>query len=651
MKTIKHIKRVASLTLAGLLIATPMVSQVFAANNTAVTSVRETTNLAIRKLMYEGDKKEDFIQNTGQEIELDQTVKAYNPVEFGTVEFTLYKIQDISNENIQNKSAQEIANEVEQAVNNGKALPYGAENVETKEVNDQGIALFEGVTYNKNTGYVVVETKSSKLVKEKSKPLFVQLPLANTDGTGYLDLETVSLYPKNNVEKLNLDFTKYVLRNGETAETTLENIDFKLYFGQPGEGVVIQDAEGNDKVYTTDVEGKITLEDLIVGDYYLVEQAKEGLVEDGQLEEEQEEKLIIGGEAHNDEYNKLTFSIDADGNITTSETFNKYINFEKPTHEKKILNETKDLDLSETKRNSYTKDELINFSVSTIIPENSKDYSVLEITDELQLDDTLSNHLEFDKETFEVKTKEGKELTEDEDYTLTFDGNNKFVLSLIKYEKGTSEEVQNTDEVTLNYSARFLADAEVTPNGDYSNEARMSYNNTPNKNNKTRTIPSEEKFTTYGFSVKKVDDGVFSSNLLQQALEGAEFHLLNEKGEVFTGFNKDKAEFEEKAENPFVLKSDENGIIKLDGLQSGKYTLKEIKAPEGYRLPANPNTEIEVKDNTHKEGVLDNIENQRDADLPITGTEQAVIAMTTAVVALGSAGTFMFVSRRKKEEQ
>lgn len=179
----------------------------------------------------------------------------------------------------------------------------------------------------------------------------------------------------------------------------------------------------------------------------------------------------------------------------------------------------------------------------------------------------------------------------------------------------------------------------------------MSYNNTPNKNNKTRTIPSEEKFTTYGFTVKKVDDGVFSSDLLQKPLEGAEFHLLNAEGEVFTGFDKDNAEFEENAENPFVLKSDANGVIKLDGLQSGTYTLREIKAPEGYRLLANPDTEIQVKDDIHTEGVLKDIENERNEDLPITGTEQAVIAMITAVVALGAAGIFMFVSRRKKKEQ
>lgn len=641
---------ILSLTLAGLFAAMPMIPHVYAANTT-IASVRATTNLAIRKLMYEGEKKDDFIQNTGQEIVLDQTVKAYNPKEFGTVEFTLYKIENVSKTNIQNKSAQEIANEVEQAVIDKTDLPFGAVKVETVAVNDQGVALFENIDYNKSIGYVVVETRAPKTVKHQSKPLFVQMPLAKADGSGYIDLETVSLYPKNNVEKLNLDFTKYVLRNGETAETTLENIDFKLYFGNPGEGKVIQDVDGQDKVYTTDVEGKITLEDLIVGDYYLVEQAKEGLVEDGQSVEEQEEKLIIGGEAHNDEYNTLTFSVDNDGEIITSDTFNKYINFEKPSHDKTILNETKDLDLSETKRNSYTKDELIDFGISTVIPENSKDYSVLEITDELQLDDTLSNHLAFDETTFEVKTKEGVKLTEGEDYTLTFDGTNKFKLSFIMGEKGTSENVQVTDEVVLNYSARFLADAEVTPNGDYSNEARMSYNNTPNKNNETRTIPDEEQFTTYGFTVKKVDDGVFSSNLLQQALEGAEFHLLNADGEVFTGFDKDNAEFVENAENPFVLKSDANGVVRLDGLQSGTYTLREVKAPEGYRLPANQDTVIEVKDNTHTAGVLGDIENQRDEDLPITGTEKAVIAMTTAVVALGAAGTFMFVSRRKKEEE
>lgn len=601
-------------------------------------------SFTIHKLMYNNKTvKEDFIKNTGDELKItDPDIKAYDKAKYGDVGFTLYKL---NKSKISKKTPAQVASEVEKAVLDKAELPYGAEKVgEEVKVDEDGNAYIMTYDAYSPQTYVLIETTSSKLVKAKAKPILIQTPLMK-DGKEYNLISGIHLYPKNQVEELNLDFFKYAQDNKETKEKPLNGAKFKLYYGKADDvtkAKVIKDG-GKDLILEVK-DGKISLNNLIKGDYFLVELGVKDLVDD-LLKDEGYEKYLVSGNAQYDKNNKLSFSVDEAGNINASKDFMHFVNYERPHSDKKIVNETKDKDLSKVKKNNYEIFEDIEFNVDVEIPKNVQDYSKLGFRDKLMLEDKTTNDLEYLENSFVVKCGDVT-LEKDKDYTIKFnETKNEFDFSLINNGKASDK---LKDKVTVSYKAQFKNVTTIVANGNYKNHVDFVFNNSKFNNNKDRYEKKETKFTTYGFKVKKVNDTIFEMNA--KGLQGAEFILQNESGDYFEGFkdgeNGKTATFTDDEAKAHKFVTGEDGTFTVVGLKSGKYVLTEVKAPEGYRI-ANPDTFIEVKDDSHLDGALENIVNTKD-NLVVTGKEDL---MQTVAIAGGSLALIAVIYKKTRKDE
>ena len=140
--------------------------------------------------------------------------------------------------------------------------------------------------------------------------------------------------------------------------------------------------------------------------------------------------------------------------------------------------------------------------------------------------------------------------------------------------------------VIVSYTAKLNANAKIGLPGNV-NEAYLTYSNKPDQSSQGENQPTgntpEDKVIvfTYGLDVTKVD-----SRNIETKLKDAEFKLKNSDGKCATITDGKVTGWADTELQGSVLKSDESGKFKVEGLDDGEYTLKETKAPAGYNLPA-----------------------------------------------------------------
>ncbi len=133
--------------------------------------------------------------------------------------------------------------------------------------------------------------------------------------------------------------------------------------------------------------------------------------------------------------------------------------------------------------------------------------------------------------------------------------------------------------------------AKYIANGGVPNMAELVFDNTPISSNKVVVIPP----SIGKIEIEKVD--AVDENI---KLQHAEFQVFNQEGKEVG-----------------KLITDENGKASLEKLPFGKYTIKEVKAPNGYMLLRDP-IEIEITAATPMQVLK--VENQKSAwEIPNTG--------------------------------
>ncbi len=672
------------------------------------------TTIEIHKTMYD-QKDAAFFESEQNKIKNDGTQKDeafsdkllhYNPKTMGKVEFTLYDITDQINKNYadgkgltgftseQSKEAQgrvtEIENDIEKNENNSRYLG-GAQVVGTKAIDEHGNVRFDGVrAYDaskpqKYHYYAAVETKTPKgFVVAKAKPIVFVNPYTDPEGKKFLS--TTYLYPKNNTQKLHFDLTKFAIW-GETKDNKpsekkeLAGAKLQLYRGKPGEGQKV----GN--VLTTDKNGKVTADNLIMGDYYFVELESE--VATDNAEAKSQAKLSLSPIAKNDKNNKLTFSIGEEG-IEPNKLQGSIVDYGG-------TNITKDLTNGVGDHHSLHVGDLAHFQSKVDIPANimgsnwqivangeeakSEPYHVFFTRDEPQ------KHLkDVEKERhLTIKTSDNKTtLKEGTDYQV-LSGNNKWwvnyvVKDLTAEDKAKLDEAANSHDDSkiqetlknigsgsvsdtvakeagkhLNYDYDEVVMSDSPMDEDIVNDIYLDWNDGSGFKELKRT----DKTITYGVHFVKESSGFMGTGIAAQKLQGAQFVVQDLRtGKWFNGFKDAKntttgekqAQWVDNYKNvkEGILTSDKEGRFELKGFTEGDYKLREIKAPNGYQL-MEETTNFKIGPHTDGDTLKNPIivKNNEKTTMPLTGSQKLLIASVGGVVTVTVLGFGAYGLKKK----
>lgn len=256
--------------------------------------------------------------------------------------------------------------------------------------------------------------------------------------------------------------------------------------------------------------------------------------------------------------------------------------------------------------------------------------------------------------------------------------------------------------VTVEYTAKLNSTAIIGIPGQenkvdltYSNNPNFEY--TPDTSDDEEDVPKDDKGTpdeeddeektdktpedkvivfTYEIDVTKID------GTTKDKLKDAEFELKSGTTKIKFIDNNDGtytvADQSLTSGVTTTVKSGADGVFKFIGLDDGTYILTETKAPEGYKLPADPDVElvlsaetandqawsgdpedaltdlalnnVSVEDTTDFDVAKIDVENNKGTSLPTTGGMGTTLFVLGGGCAAGLAGIYLVSRKRSKDE-
>ena len=608
--------------LSSLILAVLMLLSVFAVTASAL-ELPESTQLVVKKYQVPQMNGETTLTSkleyqSGEKK--DESKINYETLE--GVEFSIFKLEGMPTyDNTYYFSETDIRN-IDETYKNGK-ITYNDKEIgySDKQTTDKnGLATFNVAKADFGL-YFVKETAAPANVTAKSQSFVVVLPRTNPNGDDYLAATYV--YPKN-YTTLGGAILQKIDSTKEAGKQGLKGAQFAIYNtnGTPDNfsddtqvtadfyGKAIGEANNNNWL-TTDDNGYIYVNNLIVGDYYFVEKvAPTGYI----IKIDIYRFSVVSGKS-TEVIDNLDGTFKHEGLSVISAD-----NSSQPQIEKYVTSIGK-------KDDNTSFDEEVTWIVISDVPSDMDSkytsYKVADIMDEelIFVDGSVTVTTSKDGKVFDGVLDESK-------YDVIFDKNNEAFVEgasfVVDFSNNTAD-LKGLKLIKIEYKTTL--DQAKTVMGDaIENDVVLKYATAAFPNGEA--VENEEPWVyTGGFKFLKVstDDSV---------LEGAVFDVYSvndDKNPVRTG-----------------ITSDKNGIFEVKGLKDGDYYLVETKAPEKHEL-LTTKFNFTVTKTSYTDTPTVKVTNVPIPDVPLTGGIGTTL-FTVAGLSLIALAAVLFVLSRKTKK-
>lgn len=456
--------------------------------------------------------------------------------------------------------------------------------------------------------YLVIETKTPQAVTVPVEPFLVSIPMTrigdkttSTDNQNQKEwLYDVTVYPKNSIAK----GTVKLVKQGKQGSTTTPLAGVKFTLNKKNDTDDDYTAVKTD--VATDTDGKITLDNLAKGRYYLQETGYTDGNDKGYI-------LNTTG--------KFYFDIDENGKaVKVDDTIAGKVDDASFTIDSThatltVTNYKPDIVKTVTKRDGTTTSheadygvgDAVPYTLTIKVPENITSLKTFKVTDT-----TVKAQLIQNKDSVKIsgKNNAGGDVTLAESaYTITVapDANNSVMT--VAFTPSALTGVAG-GEITIAYTATVQDTAVVAGNGNV-NTAKIVYSRKTNLTEETggnKPYEITDKGVVYTFDLnihktakggtkdgaglkdvafdlyKKVDTETLNGNS-KYPFCGQEYAAISGDDAVKLGLTTNSAENWIKVK---TLTTGENGYVSAKGLPSGTYKLVETKTVDGYNLLSKP---------------------------------------------------------------
>ena len=456
--------------------------------------------------------------------------------------------------------------------------------------------------------YLVIETKTPQAVTMPVEPFLVSIPMTRIgDKTTSADnqnqkewLYDVTVYPKNSIAKGTVNLVK----QGKQGSTTTPLAGVKFTLNKKNDTDDDYTAVKTD--VATDTNGKITLDNLAKGRYYLQETGYTDGNDKGYIlnttgefyfDIDENGKAVKVDDTIAGKVDDASFTIDSTHATLTVTNY-------KPDIAKTV---TKRDGTTNTHEADYGVGDAVPYTLTIKVPENITSLKTFKVTDT-----TVKAQLVQNQGSVQIsgKNNAGGDVTLAKSaYTITVapDANNSVMT--VAFTPSALTDVAG-GEITIAYTATVQDTAVVAGNGNV-NTAKIVYSRKTNLTdetggNKPYEITDKGVVYTFGLNIhktakggtkdgaglkdvtfdlyKKVDTETLNGNS-KYPFCGQEYAAISGDDAVKLGLTTNSAENWIKVK---TLTTGENGYVSAAGLPSGTYKLVETKTVNGYNLLSKP---------------------------------------------------------------